>query len=146
MCLRRASPRDVVAHYEMQIKEPEFRCGGNWQDLADLFGYKVEKNDQDWTYTIAEPRRIEEYIEVYNTKITNDDTKFSLLEMIIQSLTDQDNETLMNKHWEKVKPILNRDFEIHKYTIYYWCCWDSDNINDCWDVTPLMREFWKNKK
>ena len=45
--------KQVVAHYKMEIKEPEFRCGGNWQDLADLFGYEIGEDDQDWTYTIV---------------------------------------------------------------------------------------------
>lgn len=130
----------------MEIKEPEFRCGGNWQELANLFGYEIGQNDQDWTYTIVESERIDEYIQAYDTKITNDDTKFSLMEMIIQSLTEQENEKLMNEKWKQIEFILNHDFELHKYTIYYWCCWENDDINDCWEVTPLMREFWMNKK
>jgi len=130
----------------MKIKEPEFRCGGNWQELADQFGYEISKHDQDWTYTIVESDRIEEYIQAYGTKITNEDTKFSLMEMIIQSLTEQENEKLMNEKWKQVKPILNKDFDLHEYTIYYWCCWDNDDIDDCWEVTPLLREFWIKKK
>lgn len=130
----------------MKIKEPEFRCGGNWQELADLFNYEIDKHDQDWTYTIVESDRIEEYIQAYDTKITNEDTKFSLMEMIIQSLTEQEDKKLMNEKWKLVKPILNKDFDLHEYTIYYWCCWDNDNIDDCWEVTPLMREFWIKKK
>jgi hypothetical protein len=130
----------------MEIKEPEFRCSGNWQELADLFGYEIGPNDQDWTYTIVEPERIDEYIQAYDTKITNDDTKFSLMEMIFQSLTEQENEKLLNEKWKQIESILTHDFELHKYTIYYWCCWGNDNINDCWEVTPLVREFWVNKK
>ena len=130
----------------MKIKEPEFRYGGNWHELADLFGYKIDIHDQDWTYTIVEPDRIDEYIQAYDTKITNEDTKFSLMEMIIQSLTEQKNEKLMKEKWKLVKPILNKDFNLHEYTIYYWCSWDNENIDNCWEVTPLIREFWvKNK-
>ena len=130
----------------MKIKEPEFRCGGNWQELADLFDYEIDKHDQDWTYTIVDSDRIEEYIQAYDTKITNEDTKFSLMEMIIQSLTEQEDKKLMEEKWKLVKPILNKDFDLHEYTIYYWCCWDNDNIDDCWEVTPLIREFWIKKK
>ena len=129
----------------MEIKEPKFRCGGNWQELADLFGYEIGQHDQDWTYTIIESERIDEYIQAYDSKITNGDTKFSLMEMIIQSLTEQRDEKLMNEKWKQVEPILSKDFDLHKYTIYYWCCWECD-INDCWKVTALMREYWNNKK
>ena len=130
----------------MKVIEPEFRLGSNWQELADLFGYEIGKHDQDWTYTIAEPERIDDYIKVYGIEVTNDDTKFSLMEMIIQSLTEQENEKIMLEKWKLVAPILNNDFDLHKFTIYYWCCWKDKNINDCWSVTPLMRKFWVNKK
>lgn len=130
----------------MKVKEPKFRCGGNWQELADLFKYKIDEKGQDWTYTIVEPERIEDYIQAYDTSVRNEDTKFSLMEMIIQSLTDQENEDIMMEKWKKVKVLLNKDFDLNKYTIYYWCCWDSDDLDDCWEVTPLMREFWLNKK
>jgi len=130
----------------MKIEEPKFRFGKNWQELADLFNYKIEVGDQDWTYTIVEPERIDEYIAAYDTTITNDDTKFSLMEMIIQSLTDQENTKLMYEKWPQVESILHTDFELHKYTIYYWCCWDNEDVDDCWQVTPLFREFWIQKK
>ena len=129
----------------MEIKEPKFRCGGNWQELADLFGYEIGQNDQDWTYTIVEPERIDEYIQAYDNQIINEDTKFSLMEMIIQSLTEQENIQLMSDKWNKVQSILNKDFDLHKYTVYYWCCWENKDVDDCWEVTPLMRSFWINK-
>lgn len=129
----------------MEIKEPKFRCG-NWQELANLFNYKIGKHDQDWTYTIVEPQKIDDYIQAYDTSITNENTKFSLMEMIIQSLTEQVNEEIMNLKWKKVKEILDRDFDLHKYTVYYWCCWDNGDVDDCWEITALMREFWINKK
>ena len=125
--------------------EPKFRCGGNWEELAELFSYEIGIHDQDWTYTIVEPDRIDEYIQAYDTKITDEDTKFSLMEMIIQSLTEQENEKIMQDKWKQVEPILNTDFDLHKYTVYYWCCWENEDVNDCWQVTPLMREFWINK-
>lgn len=129
----------------MEIKEPEFRCGGNWQELAEIFGYQIDKQDQDWTYTIVESERINEYIEAYDALVTNEDSKFSLMEMIIQALTDQGSIKLINKSWIRVKKLLDKDFDLHKYTIYYWCCWEEKDINNCWEVTPLMREFWINR-
>ena len=129
----------------MEIQEPEFRCGDNWEELATLFHYEIDKNDQDWTYIVAESERIDEYIQAYDTTVTNEDTKFSLVEMIIQALTDQASNEIMKEKWKTVRELLDKDFELNKYTIYYWCCWDNDDINDCWEVAPLMREFWIEK-
>ena len=129
----------------MKIEEPKFRCGKNWQEIATLFNYIIKDCDQDWTYTIIEPHRIDEYIAAYGTIITNNDTKFSLMEMIIQSLTEQATDELLNDKWTKVENILEKDFILHQYTIYYWCCWDNNDIEDCWRITPKMREFWLEK-
>ena len=130
----------------MEIKEPEFKCAGNWQELASLFGYEIEIYSQYWTYEIAEPERIDEYTRAYDTTVTNGETKFSLMEMIFQSLTEQKDEKKMEEKWDQVKSILNENFDLHKYTIYYWCCWENEDINDCWEITPLIRDFWINKK
>ncbi len=129
----------------MEIEEPEFRCGRNPKVLADLFNYKIGAQDQDWTYTAAEPERIDDYIRAYDNKIKDDDTKFSLMEMVIQSLTEQHSDEVMILKWAEVKELLTRDFDLHKYTIFYWCCWDNEDVNDCWKITPYMRELWRNK-
>ena len=87
----------------MEIQEPEFRCGDNWEELATLFHYEIDKNDQDWTYIVAESERIDEYIQAYDTTVTNEDTKFSLVEMIIQALTDQASNEIMKEKWKTVR-------------------------------------------
>ena len=129
----------------MKIKEPGYRFGDNWEELATLFNYTIEKHDQDWTYTIAEPERIDDYIQAYDSIITNEDTKFSLMEMIIQALEDQRSNELIKSKWPLVKNLLLKDVELHQYTIFYWGCWDKENIEDCWLVTPLFRALWLNK-
>ena len=128
-----------------RLSEPEFRCGGGWDILAKKFNYTIDPRDQDWTYTIVEPDRVKEYIREYHKNGFKDDVKFSLMEIIIQSTTDQKSEIQMIEVWKSVKEILLADFELHKYTIHYWCCWDTDEIDDCREITPLMRQLWIEK-
>ncbi|WP_109831819.1 hypothetical protein [Reichenbachiella versicolor] len=129
----------------MEIIEPKYRFGGNWEELATLFNYTIDSLSQDWTYEIAEPERIDDYIQAYNKEIKNEDTKFSLMEMIIQALEDQGSIELIKLKWALVKPLLLKDFDLHQFTIFYWSCWDNENIEDSWVVTPLFRELWLNK-
>ncbi|MEP3390235.1 MAG: hypothetical protein ABJO02_18720 [Reichenbachiella sp.] len=129
----------------MEIKEPKYRFGGNWEELAVLFNYEIHEHDQDWTYTIAEPERIDEYISAYDNEIKNDDTKLSLMEMIIQALEGQRSIELIKLKWQLVKPLLLKDFELNQYTIFYWSCWNNENIEDSWAVTPFFRDLWVNK-
>ena len=41
---------------------------------------------QSWTFIIAETKRLDDYIAAYDTVVTDPDTKFSLMEMILQAL------------------------------------------------------------
>ena len=130
----------------MDIKEPKFRASKNWQELADFFNYEFNISDQDWTYRIAEPNRVDEYIDVYENTIDNEDTKFALMEMIIQSVNDQSSEVLFLRKWSILETLLCRDFELHKFTIYYWCLWKNHEIEDWFQITSKMREIWLNKQ
>lgn len=125
------------------LSEPEFKYYADWEHLANLFNYEIGKHDQDWTYTISEPERIEEYLDAYD-KIKNKEGKFSLLEMIIQSVNDQSNNDF-ELYWNKLLPILEIDFELNKSTIYYWCVWMNSNLEDCFKISEKMREYWLSK-
>lgn len=129
----------------MKIQAPTYRAGGNWQELADLFGYTIDQYAQDWTYTVAEADRIDEYIETYDRSIDDEDTKFSLMEMIPQAVNDQPTPSLTESKWTEVKKLLDKDFALHAYTIFYWCCWENKKLEDCWKISPQMREIWLNR-
>lgn len=125
------------------LSEPEYKYYADWEQLADLFNYKIDKYDQDWTYTISESDRIEDYLDAYKN-LENIEAKYSLLEMIIQSVNDQTDEEF-DKYWNRLIPFLDVDFDLNKSTIYYWCDWMNDNLEDCFEISGKMREYWINK-
>lgn len=123
--------------------EPTFRCGTKKaiDELSEELNIPHDSFMQDWSYTEGNPNDIEKYISHYHlTK--DDDKKFVLMEFIIQATEDQRTEELFLKYWEKIKPILKSDFKLHEYTIHYWACFDNENIDDCWRITPFMRQIW----
>lgn len=123
--------------------EPNFRCGTRKaiDELADELNLPNEKWMQDWPIEVVDPSDIEKYIEHYKT-LTDDDKKFVLMEGILDVTEDQPTEELFEKNWMSVKQLLEKNFTIHEYTIYYWACFDAENIEDCWTITPLMRKLW----
>lgn len=127
--------------------EPAFRCGTKKaiDELARELNLPNDKWMQDWPYEVVISSDIEKYINHYNT-LTDDDKKFVLMEGIIQSIEDQSTDALFNRYWNIVRPLLKADFKIHEYTIYYWSCFDNENIDDCWNITPLMRQLWIEQK
>ena len=126
--------------------EPKFRCGTRKaiDELAIELNLENTMEMQDWEYEVSNPDDIELYISHYGI-LDDDDKKFVLMEIIIQAVTDQSDEAKFITYWEIIEPILKENFSIHEYSIFYWCCWDNENINDCWDITPYMRKLWKRE-
>ena len=126
----------------MELIAPKWKWSGNWDKLAEYFGYPLDEKDQDWTYTIVEPERIQDYIDAYRNVEFDDLAKMGLMEMIIQSCCDQPTQTLMEEYWKQLKKLLIVDFELHNYQIWYWCIWDEKDDINLWEIAPTMRQLW----
>jgi predicted SAM-dependent methyltransferase len=126
--------------------EPTFRCGTRKaiDSLALELNLPNDLSMQDWSYQVANHSDINKYLSHYSS-LKDDDMKFVLMEIIIEATENQNNEKKFSKYCETVKIILEKDFKLHEYTIYYWACFDNENLEDCWQITPLMRQIWKNK-
>ena len=123
--------------------KPNFRCGtskANYE-LADELNLPIDSITQDWSYTVGQASDIAKYISHYNLTL-DEDKKFVLMEIIIQATENQTDKASFQKYWDKIKVLLERDFSIHKYTIFYWSCFDSPNIEDNWKISENMRELW----
>ncbi len=114
-------------------------------ELVEELNLRFEEWMQDWPYEVASPTDIKKYVDHYG-KQTDEDKKFLLMQAIIQATEEQTSDELFVKYWNRVKPILEEDFPIHEYTIYYWSCFDNENLDDCWRITTQMRKLWLEKK
>lgn len=128
--------------------KPTFRCGTRKaiDELSKELNIPYDSSMQDWSYTESNPSDIEKYITHY--RLTKDDDKrFILMEFIIQATEEQETEELFLICCEKIKPILESDFKLHEYTVHYWGYFDNENIEDCWRITPFIRQIWaENRK
>lgn len=123
------------------MKEPKLRFVTNKaiEELTKGLNLIYDLDDyQDWEYIVGKPEDIDRYIDYYNSDI-DDDSKFALMEIIIQAVEDQGEENSFLKYSEIVQKILHLNFKIHEYTIFYWSCFDKENLRDCWKITPYMR-------
>lgn len=109
--------------------------------LATMLNLPYDKYSQDWPYEVAQPEDIEKYIALY--KITTDeDKKFVLMQMLIQATNDQLTVAAFHEYWGEIRELLVKDFTLHAYTIYYWACFDNENLEDCFYISPYMHELW----
>lgn len=107
------------------MNEPPFRCSTK-KALDELeIELNLKEKNPYWesmagkSYTPGNPNDIQEYLDYY-IQLKDDDKKFTLVEMILDSLADQPNEADFLKYWQKTKPILMKDYLIHEFTIHYW--------------------------
>lgn len=128
------------------MEEPKFRCGTKKaiEELVATYKYPYESWMQDWPYEIADSKEIKNYFEHYALQ-TDEDKKFSLMEMLIQSLEDIEDDKDFEKYWLQLKKLITQDFKIHEYTIFYWSSFGK-KLSNCWNITPKMREIWKELK
>ena len=95
---------------------------------------------QDWAYETSYINRIEEFIIYYHSNELDDETKFTLMMVMIDSSNDaldEGNMTLNN--WEKINSILVADRRIHLNTIKYWMC-EGKDLEDSFSITPYIRK------
>jgi hypothetical protein len=95
---------------------------------------------QDWEYEVAKSSDIERYFEKY-ASVNDDDIRFLLMEMIIETSNEDIDFDWIANVWPRVQFLLKENFALHEYTVYYWCCFDNENIEDCFYITACMREF-----
>jgi len=125
--------------------EPIFRCATRKaiEELAQELNLPSEEGMQDWPIEVTNPSDIDRYLDHYKT-LTDDDKKFVLMEGIIDATEYQPTETLFIKNCDKLKSLLEKDFQIHAYTIYHMACFDIADIEEWWKITPIMRKIWQN--
>jgi hypothetical protein len=131
-----------------QIKiepEPRYETRKAIEELAKELHLAHDDFMQDWPYEVVEPKDIEKYLAHYKTT-EDDDKKFILMEMLIQSVEEQMNEEKFTHYCNIVSDLIEKDFLIHEYTIWYWCIFEEDDIHNTWRITPFLRELWHKIK
>jgi hypothetical protein len=127
----------------MENQPPEYVTGEAIYSLAkklklpspDIYG-------QDWEYIVADSTRIDEFIAFYSNSPLSIEGKFALMIVIISSYDDAIQEKSNNKcTWDKIRYYLLRDYNIHANTILYWSVIENENIEDCFAITPFIREL-----
>lgn len=128
------------------MDEPPFRC--STKKALDELAIELNLSEKNpyWnsmaglSYTPGNPKNIQEYLDYY-LELKDDDKKFTLMEMILDSLADQPNETEFIKYWKKIKLILINDYLIHEFTIHYWKDMTTENFVRSDIMTPLIKDL-----
>jgi len=96
----------------------------------------------DWHYAVADPARIAEFVAVYENPSLSEDEKFTLMEVILNSVIDAADATILESHlWENIVRLIENNIELHIYSVWYYASVEQENIEDAWCIAPHMRSI-----
>lgn len=97
---------------------------------------------QDWEYEVTDSSRVTEFLFAYENFHLDREEKFALMIVIISSYDDAMVEEKHEERWAtSIRNHLLKDISIHKNTIDYWAMLDEDDLENCFSVTPFIREI-----
>lgn len=98
---------------------------------------------QDWPLEITDEISIRDCLNEYK-KLSDDDEKFLLMKAILYTLDEEmnENELELELYSDEVIELLNRDFAIHEFTVFYWTLYKHPESENGFEITPLMRKVW----
>ncbi|OPH61830.1 hypothetical protein BC351_00900 [Paenibacillus ferrarius] len=126
----------------MEDMSPLYITGATIKNLVKKLNLPaLHPYSQDWELESADSSRVLEFINFYENQALNENEQFGLMALIISSYDDYlaiGNEP--DLVWTKIRYNLLKEFLIHKNTILYWAVLDETEIDNCFAVTPLIRE------
>jgi hypothetical protein len=127
----------------MSTPDHLFRCSTRKaiDSLSRRFGLPVEPFMQDWEWEVADPDRIDEFLAAYEHDDLDDDERFTLMEMIIQSFEDLPDPPETDERWKSVLKLLKTNSALHISTIWYWASLGAPNLEDAFNVAGTLRKL-----
>jgi hypothetical protein len=71
---------------------------------------------QDWEWVVADPNRIDEYLDAYKHAGLSDDESFTLMEMLIQAFEELDAPLETEFQWHDTLLLLEQNIDLHAYS------------------------------
>ncbi|MBY8825113.1 hypothetical protein [Sphingomonas colocasiae] len=97
---------------------------------------------QDWDYEVADPERIDAFISGYRSGELDEDERFALMRIILQSFEDLGCDISLDPRWTVVSDLLEADIPLHAHSIWYWSCPETADPEEQWMITPVIRPIW----
>lgn len=116
--------------------------------LSSLLGFEDHDDIQDWKRFFADDQRIGEFLTIYQERLSCDDEKFLLMDLILASTVDAEGGVPDAAQWQNIETLLGEQYELHAWTIWCWADIDEDTGIPSNDFrisrrmqTPLQRKF-----
>ncbi len=108
----------------------------------------LPETGQDFDLEAADPDRIQDFCDVYESADLTAEEKFALMMLIISSYNDHLACEGADQSYERIERLLQQDYALHFHTVEYWASLDADESEEeqyfrDYPVCPLMRRVWR---
>jgi len=116
--------------------------------LAARLDLIIDPHSQDWEWEVAGPQHFDTWLSTYRNGPLSDDERFSLMEMLIQSVEDMvplrgpPVEVEELPQWQAVAKLLRANPRLHASSIAYWSVFGRDEPEEHFRVSIPMRKVW----
>ncbi|GED59181.1 hypothetical protein BFO01nite_33130 [Brevibacillus formosus] len=125
----------------MRGNEP-FRDTINFENVKKINLPAPNEFSQDWEYEVSDSSRVADFLFAYENFNLEKEEKFALMIVIISSYDDAMVKEKDEESWAtSIRNNLLKDIRIHKNTIDYWAMLDEADLDNCFFVTPFIREI-----
>jgi len=102
---------------------------------------------QDWEHECADAHRLGDFLALYERGGLGDDDRFALMALIVSSFDEWLREGRADEAVsQRIQRYLLADFNLHEWTIHYWCLSDESDLDNVFHATPFMREIWRQQR
>lgn len=111
------------------------------EDLSKKLSLPYTGNEQDWDIEMADPERLDYFLDYFQNHNLSDDEKVLLLSLILASYDDYLNQNVINidSKWSIIENIVKENRTIYSEVLDYWAL--KNNDNDLFKITPLIRNL-----
>ncbi len=115
------------------------------KSLAKKFNLPHNEYMQDWEYEVADVERIKEFITSYLNDDLTKDERFTIMETIIESFTQNFEELKSEENWNQVLNIIEKNISLHISTVHYW---SASEVNSEFEqeISLYFRILWEKYK
>ncbi len=105
-----------------------------------------DEYSQDWEYEIASSELAIKTLTAYiNRDDLSEDERFTLMHVVLGSVNDFVIENAGEfPLFDEFKRVLKEDYLIHESTLEYWAAWELDDLEDAFEITPIIRSIIKD--
>lgn len=107
--------------------------------LARRLALPYTSDMQDWAWEVADSSRLNEFLAAYDDPGLDDDQRFALMEVILQSFEDLAGDPTSDRRWAGAVRRVAERIAVHASSVWYWSGIGHGSRPGQWRISAELR-------